>query len=92
MNTASWYALTHQHAGTRGGFEHVVYTFNLESRAFLVAASTDHLRYTFALGARDVLVEVGGIGRRTKIGLAADKKDGDGWTADGAHFFYPLFP
>lgn len=69
------YSFAHEHAGTRRGLEDVIDTLHFQRGAFLIRASADLGRDVFSAGCGDVIIDVGGVGRWSKVRFAADEED-----------------
>lgn len=88
------YAIAHEHARPRGGFEDFVHTFNFERRAFFVRTCADDLGDTFALLSGDpwagVIGRIWMVGAGSEVGFAANKDNRNSGATDRTDFFNPL--
>ena len=82
--------IAHQHAGSRGGFKHIVNTFDAEGTAFFVVPGADVVRNTLGLRSCHVIQVVRMVLWRPQVRFASDQDDRNNGSADRPHLFYPL--
>ena len=82
--------VTHKHASSSGGLEHIVNAFNPEGAAFFVVPGADIMSNTFGLRPCHVIQVIWMILCRPEVRFAPDKDDRNDGSTNGPHFFNPL--
>lgn len=67
MVGTAWSTITHQHAGSSGGFKHIVNAFDAEGTAFFVVPSTDVVSDTLGLRSCHIVQVIWVVLRRPEV-------------------------